>query len=163
MAKDDNIVDFGKRKKAKAFKEAAIPKQEYSDKQKFHVNVARQLIEKDPLLQRVFQKLGLGLEDASSWLLAIAELRQNLDKLVYDTHEKADFNPVFGALIAQALAMASSDELTTIGFSGDFDIELFRKFKANALKTIAMVQHIDEIPSEPQKGPDYTFNPDEPF
>lgn len=136
----DKIISLSAYKsKLAKLEDAADPKE------KFNLNIAKQIIQSDKVLNGIITTMGVSLDEAARWIISLVSLQNDIEKLIYKATEKNSFSPAFTGLIAQALASQASDQLTAIGFSGAVSRDNFVKFQKNAIQAILASKHMDDL------------------
>lgn len=130
----DNIVNFSSFKK----------KKDSDPREQFDIAIAKKIIASDKELTRIFSSLQIPEDQAAQWIVFISELQNKIAMSVYEAHEKAGFDVAFAGLVVQALAQASADELTALGFVGEIPKNIFEAFQTKAMKTIAKSEYMEE-------------------
>jgi hypothetical protein len=133
----DNIISIFRKKN-----------QELDSKGKFDAAVAKTIVQSDPQLLSIVKALGISIEEAGLWIVALSNFQADLDQLIYETAEKHSFNPAFSGLLIQAIANEGADQLTGIGMSGSIPKHVFDRFRSNAIQPFVLSKHLEDLSEE---------------
>lgn len=138
---DDNVINFSSKKI-----------QKNTSQKSYEMRLAQHIIESDPALMALIEKLQITREQAATWMIQIVKFKNELNLLVYNNLKNSQHSAFFSGLIIQILANECSDILDSIGHNPDINKEIFQNFQRNAISSIIDSKHRDDFKSNEYDG-----------
>lgn len=135
---DKNIINFSRFRTQKR----------HTEQQGVEFEIAKRMVQTDPVLSRLTEKLGVPVEETASWMLQIQSFQAELDQLVARHLSETRNSPFFAGLVLQILALECSDRLSSIGQHPDISPETFLNFQRNAMTPIVQARHSEAFHSD---------------